>query len=245
MAYTAHFGHSEGIANDRNHEGRFPNEVSRIIRTSRLKDERIEKITCSKFIFDLLLIGGRFDDGELTITGIAYLLGLINPKHLTGTVVHEVGHSLSPFIEENNDVYGSLEDRLEVSSYIKEIADQSMTTGVYLNQYHKYLSKPTLFWDIEKFYEETFTILLEMRYANPDQLLKIQEAQSKVLRDKYNTDEYFIPLMSQDVSDSKLRKDQMPEGIDSIIIKSLSKNISNLEELDMAVKTCNQGGLKI
>jgi hypothetical protein len=53
------------------------------------------------------------------------------------TLGHELSHSCSPLKPENADLYGGKEHQAEMASFVGQVTDQSLVTGVYIDGYHK------------------------------------------------------------------------------------------------------------
>lgn len=85
------------------------------------------------------------------------------------TFVHEQAHRNKPEELEYRDsegiinTYGGRENFMYAQKYMKDIAEQSLKTGVYINGYHKFLADQFKIGDLpmDIFESETFAILVE------------------------------------------------------------------------------------
>jgi hypothetical protein len=118
-----------------------------------------------------------------------------HPIVLFGVLAHELQHQTSPFTQENATLYGSEENRLKAVDFATKAARQSEVTRVFLNNYHKshfeklLAAREELGNELTEesgkaleraewlFREETLAIIAELRFANPEHLRQVQDAQ--------------------------------------------------------------------
>lgn len=127
-----------------------------------------------------------------------------------GVMLHETAHSSSPFEEKNIFLYGSVEAATKARAHTEAVAKQSLETNTYLNGYQAALAEKLKSQEIDerRFLEETFAILVELRFTNPKHLEQVQESLNKKTKDAVDInsgiDQALISLMPEINSQEQL-----------------------------------------
>ncbi len=102
-----------------------------------------------------------------------------------GTVAHEMAHSVSPLNDKNDRLFGGREQREAARDHVAAIAGQSIATRTYLNGYQAHLHRQLEADEIDesRFVEETFAIMVELRFTNPEHLKEVEKAQIAALKE--------------------------------------------------------------
>lgn len=119
-------------------------------------------------------------DGTLTLYKS---LDKLPPIAQHGTIVHELAHSSSPLDPNNERFYGSEESIDTARNHAVAVAKQSELTGKFLNGYQAYLYRELKAKRVDqaRFIEETYAIMMELRFTNPHHLQPVETAQKKQL----------------------------------------------------------------
>lgn len=144
-----------------------------------------------------------------------------------GTIIHEVGgHGTSPFDPKNEKMHGGRESMEQSRDLVIAVAQQTDITRKYLNGYHAHLHKQLLNGQIDKriFVEETYAILMELRFTNPVHLAQVEAAQHEKMKERG-----IEPVAL--VSKQKYGKEVALSGLDATIMKLIPgmKNYDDLE----------------
>lgn len=115
-----------------------------------------------------------------------------------GTFIHEIAHLNSPYdrAKDKNLSEEERETAKREAAFVDAVVKQCLTTGIFLNQYHLQLQDElvggVLSWmeamtdmpplPLSRFREETWAILVQMRYSEPDKLRDIEERQKRKLK---------------------------------------------------------------
>lgn len=136
-------------------------------------------------------------------------------------MIHEIAHSDSVLDPENRKLFKSLEAYRDAKDFAVSAAVRSLETNTYLNGYQAALAKALDKQEIDdkRYYEETFAILVELRFTNPAHLEQVEAAQN----DKATK------------MNSNLKPLALKDGIDQSLV-ALMPNIRSKEELDTHVK---------
>ncbi len=137
-----------------------------------------------------------------------------------GTLVHEMGHENDCFKLENARLFGGLDGMRKTASHVISVARQTRETGKFLNGYHRLLCEQLNAGKISevRFFQETHSILIELRMTNPEHLLQVEEAQKSAM-DRAGKLESFVELK---------------EGVDKTLV-NLIPGIYSTRELDRHV----------
>lgn len=173
-------------------------------------------------------------DGVLTLYKS---LEKLPPIAQQGTMVHEAGgHGTSPFDPKNERMHGGRESMKQSRDFVIAVAEQTDKTRTYLNGYHAYLHKQLLEGNIEKgrFVEETYAILMELRFTNPAHLAQVEAAQHEKLKLYEKIKNVKIEPVDL-VSKRKYGKDVALSGLDTTIIKLIPR-IENYDDLENHIR---------
>ena len=120
-------------------------------------------------------MGGIYD-GRLTLYKDLNRIPAIGQL---GVAVHELAHSSSPFDRSTAGDYGSEINRLKAANNVINIANQSATTGIFLNQYQRELFLHLIQGNISprRWFEENHAITMELAATNPAHLKQVEIAQ--------------------------------------------------------------------
>jgi len=162
------------------------------------------------------------------------------------TIVHELGHDLSPFNADSNTAYGSEENRMRTSTHVRAIAKQSLLTNRYLNPYHKkraescvkFPARMSMASEIQEalmrtFEEETHAILIELRYTNKKHLQQVEAAQKKRMR-KLSRASEFTPILTPPESE--------PLGVDATLIDLMGDDVKTVTDIDQKARAYFNSG---
>ncbi len=146
---------------------------------------------------------------------------------LRAVLVHEIAHDVSPF---SKFTVGESTGR----NLVKAIAEQSMKTGIFLNRYHeqnavehKIAKDKNKQEALDQFYEETWAILVQLRYTNSDHLRKVQEAQRAAAAQK--------GLAFQEI----ISAGDEPAGIDAELQQTHFLDAKTAQEIDRRIGAKN------
>lgn len=158
-------------------------------------------------------------------------------ERIRSTFIHEIAHLNSP-MDRMNDEKLSEEERAQAREEVElvhSIAVQSLITGKFLTDYHVELQAELItdyiayggFTQTQsskflKYREETWAILVQLRYTNPAQLRNVEEAQQRALKNKTlgargyemikKKPVFFTPLLTPRGQDN-------PQGVDKILCR--------------------------
>ena len=145
---------------------------------------------------------------------------MLNRNDLPETVIHELAHASSPFETGNDRLYGGHEQRLEMGKMIIKIAKSLLAADRALNTYHAKLTRkyklnpfrhPIQSLPKEVLYEETWAILVELRFTDPSQLTYIQRSLQELQEEKIISLKKPPQLISEEHSSA-------PKGVDKALL---------------------------
>lgn len=167
----------------------------------------------------------RYDaqTGVLAISTEAF----VPTGRLIRALVHETAHSYTPLkISRNKDSVIAIPGEEKTTEFVRAVALQASETKIFINNEHAYVhtqytSGKLSFYD---FVEETWAILVDQRYTDPDHLRQVDDAQRKAMNAQGKKDtavSLLSPLGAKKAT-----------GIDAIVIEKIglsSKNPAALE----------------
>lgn len=98
-----------------------------------------------------------------------------------GVATHELAHENDPHNSKNVGLYGSEERMNKTAENVKNVAEQTKESRVYMNWYHKFLLEQLEKGQIDdaRFLSETHAIMIELRYTNPKHLEEVLKSQNE------------------------------------------------------------------
>ncbi len=156
------------------------------------------------------------------------------PEQRVETIAHESMHANTPLAKENDHLFGGEVERLDAEEHVLAVADQSLSTGIHLDGYHKALMDKYRRGDIDRdtFNEETSAIMAEMALTNRAGLEDVQARQHKAVDDKNR-----ISALQGRPTDQKVDlitidggEDSQLTGVDKTLVKLL-EGVSTYSEL--------------
>ena len=147
---------------------------------------------------------GKFVSGH----GTLYIFPIFfscSRKEARSTLVHEVSHSLSPFKPRASRNYMRERDIQLLGEYVTRVLDQCLRSGLPLNipSQHAYGMQIEIYHQViieqyqsgsypyDRLLEETWAILVQFRFDNPDALRELEREQAAALKGGE-----YVPLTS-------------------------------------------------
>jgi len=221
--------------------------VSAIVTQSGLSLENVKKIIITEpGLREKLLLG----DPENTIGGFSHATKILILKgealnessdtELRNLIVHELAHANSPF-DKNSKLYGSRAERLKARGIVMQIAKALEAANESLDEYHETLRQSSKLSKLlhpfksigkNRLHEETWAILVAMRYTNPEGLRRIEELMQEAHEKKIIKLRRPPKLLTDNESET-------PQGIDVALMSLL--DAKGKKELEKTLSPFDQG----